>query len=298
MDDPMQVTFGSDFEIEQRLERYAQVRLSPAPASVARMRARVMRETRLAISTGALQAGPAPIDLERRRAQTRRAVLRRVAGLGLAAALSVGAVGGVMAAGTAGGPLYDARVWLESLTLPSGIDARADAEIARLEARMNEILAAAASGDGDAVQDALAAYQAIADEALSGAAGDADALERIRLALDHHLAVLARVADKVPAQASAAIRANIERAIVHNNEVIDRVEKAQGGGNGGGSTVTTDPKPAEKTPKPTKTAKPATTAAPTPAVTTPDPTPARTPQGPPSAKPDKTPPAGGRDSKP
>jgi DNA-binding GntR family transcriptional regulator len=296
MDDPMQASFGADFEIEQRLERYAQVRLSPAPASVARMRARVMRETRLAISSGALRPAPAPVDLDRRRAVARRTALRRVAGLGLAAALSVGAVGGVMAAGTAGGPLYDARVWLESLALPSGIDARADAEIARLEARMTEILAAAGSGDSMAVEDALAAYQAIADEALSGAAGDADALERIRLALDRHLAVLTRVADKVPAQASAAIRANIERAIVHNNEVIDRVQSGNGGGNGGAPVAPTDQNP-EKTPKPDKTPKPAATVAPTPAPT-PDPTPGRTPPGPPSPKPDKTPPAGGGSNKP
>ena len=289
----MQASFGADFEIEQRLERYAQVRLSPTPASVARMRARVMRETRLAISSDALRSTSLPVDIDRRRAQQRRAIVRRVAGLGLAAALSVGTVGGVMAAGTAGGPLYDTRIWLETLTLPAGIEARTDAEIARLEARMTEVLAAAGSGDGAAVQDALAAYEAIADEALLGAAGDADALERIRAALDRHLAVLAGVADKVPGQASAAIRANIERTIIHNNAVIDRVQNGSNGGNGGGPVDPTDQTPADKTPKPAKTPKPEATVA-----ATPDPTPARTPQGPPSERPGKTPPAGGKADKP
>lgn len=296
----MQVSFGADFEIEQRLERYAAVRLNPTPAATARLRARVMRETRIAIAAGRLQAVAHPTVVDRRRAARHRSVWRRAAGIGLAASLSIGAVGGVLAAGQPGGPLYDTRVWLESLALPSDSDNRADAEIARLEARMSEVLAGARSGNNAAVREALVAYAGIADEALSRATGNDGALERILLALGRHLEVLTWVGDRVPDQANAAIQVNIERAIAHSNATIERV---QGAGGGPDSTVRpNNGKPAAKTQKPVATARPADKT-PKPAAATPRPTPVAAtaapvqppqepPQGPPSAKPGKTLPGG------
>lgn len=292
----MQVSFGADFEIEQRLERYAAVRLNPTPAATARLRARVMRDTRIAIAAGRLQAVVHPAVVTRRRAAGHRSIWRRAAGIGLAAALSIGAVSGVLAAGQPGGPLYDARVWLESLALPSDSDNRADAEIARLEARMSEVLAAARSGNNPAVREALVAYEGIADEALSRATGNDAALERILLALGRHLEVLTWVGDKVPDQASAAIQANIERAIAHSNATIERIQGASGGPDS--TARPNDGKPAAKTQKPGATAKPADKT-PKPAAATPRPTPVaatpapvQPPHGPPSAKPGKTPPGG------
>ncbi len=46
----MQASIGGDLEIEQRLDAYARVRLSPTERASARMRARIMREARLTMA--------------------------------------------------------------------------------------------------------------------------------------------------------------------------------------------------------------------------------------------------------
>ena len=298
----MQASLIGDLDMERRLEAYAAVRLSPSALAAARMRARVMREARLgfgaAAEASARAAGIAEIGRRRR-----AGLLRRGLGVLLAACLSLGVAGGAMAAAQAGGPLYSTRMWLEMITLPGGVASRIDAEIVRLESRLAEVLAAARSGDRGAVEAALLAYQAIADEAASLGDGDLAASERLRLALDRHLAVLATVAANVPAQARDSIERNILRAIEHNAATVERME-----GRGGGSA----PQPAGSAPGPDATAKPARSPKPTavpPAVgsprpaATPDPAvaprPAATPVAPESAgsrptpKPDKTPPSKG-----
>jgi hypothetical protein len=291
MDDPMQASIDGDLEIEQRLDAYARVRLSPTERASARMRARVMREARLAMATGSTAS--LPIALDAARARRRGGLKRRGAGLLLAAGLTLAVAGGAMAAAQAGGPLYPTRMWLETIALPADGAARADADLVRLEARMEEVMAAARKGDRAAVAAALLAYQQIADEALIAAQGDAAAIDRLRIALDRHLAVLEAVAAKVPPQASEAIQRNIDRAIERNGATLDRIESKKGG-------PATQPEPAarpDKTPKPT--AEP--TPAPVPAKTQrPQPTPVvvEPPKGPPDPKPDKTPPSRGRSQAP
>ena len=288
----MQVSIGGDLEIEQRLDAYARVRLSPTERASARMRARVMREARIVAAAPTVSA---TTSIDRARARRRGGLLRRGAGLLLAATLSLAVAGGAMAAAQAGGPLYPTRMWLETVTLPADGAARADADLVRLESRMQEVISAARKGDRGAVAAALHAYQEIADEALLAATGDAAAIERVRLALDRHLAVLLAVAAKVPPQASEAIGRNIDRAIERNGATLERIQSNNGGGG-----PATQPGPAakpDKTPKPA--AKPA--AEPTPARTQrPEPTPAATepPKGPPNPKPAKTPPSHGRSQEP
>lgn len=290
MDDPMQASIGGDLEIEQRLDAYARVRLSPTERASARMRARIMREARLTMAAGSTASLIGTIDAARAR---RRGLWRRGAGLLLAAGLSLAVAGGAMAAAQAGGPLYPTRVWLETIALPADGAARADADLERLETRLDEVVAAARKGDRAAVAAALHAYEEIADEALLAAAGDAAATDRLRIALNRHLAVLEAVAAKVPPQASEAIRRNIDRAIERNGATLDRIESNKGG-------PAAQPGPAakpDKTPKPD--AKP--TDPPTPARTQrPLPTPAvvEPPKGPPDPKPDKTPPGHGRSQAP
>lgn len=229
MDDPMYVSTGADFELEQRLDRFAMVRLSPDAAAVARMRARVMREARLSFAASAeVRLAHASLGVARER--RRRILFRRAAGLMAAAALSLGLVAGALAASQPGAPLYDLRVSLEALALPADAEERAEAEVVRLETRLNEILAAARGGDPVAVRAALHAYVTIADEAVAAAAADEDALERIRTALDRHVAVLQGIVGGLPAQAAEAIGANIERAIEHNGKVLERIEAVSPGG--------------------------------------------------------------------
>jgi hypothetical protein len=199
-----------------------------------------------------------------------RARLRRGGALLLAAGLAVGVLGGTAAAAQPGGLLYAARVWVEEVTLPSDPSERAAAELRRLEARMSEIEAAASSGDQDALAAAIAAYGEIADEALGGAGTDTSLLDRLRVALDRHLAVLRAVAATAPAQAQAAIERNIERAVEHNDATLLNIGSRtstpnanQGGGSnaqpGVNQKPATNPTPAatpDQSKKPHPTAKP------------------------------------------
>ena len=150
--------------------------------------------------------------------------MRRASAMLAAAVLSLIAVGGALAASSAGGPLYPARVWIETVTLPSDPGARAAAELTRLESRMSELEAAVRSGDRVAAAAALAAYEQIADEALAGAGTDQAAIDKLVAALDRHVAVLERVASQVPSQAAESINANIEKAINHSDAAIQRID--------------------------------------------------------------------------
>jgi hypothetical protein len=285
MDDPMFASTAGDFDVERRLDAFARARLSPAPGSKARARARIMREARLVFEAQAtartmsarIWATPTP----------RRPVLRRSGGLLLAATLTLGVAGGAMAASDAGGPLYPTRVWFETISLPSNASDRADAEIDRLDARLSELSAAAMCGDQAGVEAALLAYQQIADEALTGAASDADLTERLVTALNNHVTVLQGVAANVPPQAAAAIARNIERAIDHNDAVIERSltqPASSGPGAGPNANPSPDSNPNGGTP-PDKSPKPTTEPAPA-AGATPHPTPTfEPPKGPPSEKP-------------
>lgn len=302
MDDLMRAS-AATLEVERRLDRYAQVRLSPDPATVDRMRARVMREARLALATSA-PAVAAPVEITR---AGPRPLYRRAAALLAAAVLTLGVVGGTMAASRAGGPLYDARVALEALALPSDPALRASAEVGRLEARVQEALSAAAAGDRFALDAAMRAYDSIAAEALTDAGPNLDALERIQAALSHHVDVLSGVAEKVPPQAREAIERNIERARERNSRILERLQggSPNGGSNpgigpaGGGSGVgpTKTPKPT-KPPKSPDTDDPAASVAPSPKSgkpSAPDVDPDEPRSGPPSQRPAPSPrgPAGG-----
>lgn len=279
----MQAMEVRDREIELRLESYARARLSPDPQSVARARARIMREARLQFEASRIAAHMAPAVIT----APRRPMLRRVAMPLVAAGVWIGIAVGSISAAQPGGPLYPTRMWVENATLPNGGVARANTELTRLEARLYEAGAAAARGDAGAVQAALDAYRQIADETIAAAAGDADLEALVAAALDKHRVVLAAVAASLDGRgdntAAAAVEASIQRAIAHNQAVIDRIDEhnasgagGSGGGGGagagggstggagstpGGATGTgtgTDGKP-EKTPKPTPPPKPTPT---------------------------------------
>ena len=300
----MQASLEAHLEVERRLDDFARGRLTPSAASKARSRARVMREARLAFADQAsgAAAATASAELAVARARSRRAAMRRATALLAAAVLSLIAVGGALAASGAGGPLYPARVWIETVTLPSDPGARAAAELTRLESRMSELEAAVRSGDRAAAAAALAAYEQIADEALAGAGTDQAAIDKLLAALDRHVAVLERVASQVPAQAAESINGNIEKAINHNDAAIQRIDAGpNGNGPAGGSGAQPGAGPAAKpeaTPKPEPTPRPTPKASPpgpaphptaAPAGGAAEPTP-KVPPGKPTARPEKTPP--------
>ena len=282
-----------DREIERRLESYARARLSPDPQAVARARARVLREARLQFEASRIAVHMAPTMAHvNRRSMVRRLVMPLLA----ASVWLVIAVGSISAA-QAGGPLYPTRMWVENATLPSAGPSRASAELDRLDARLAEAIAAAARGDATGVQAALNAYRQIADETMLAATGDQALEARVGAALDQHRAVLTAVAARLEGKgndrADAAVEASIQRAIDHNQAVVDTLDAngtggapavgggpatdpgdssggggGSGAGAGAGATATNglDGKP-QQTPKPTPvtpdpTAKPVPTAKP------------------------------------
>jgi hypothetical protein len=270
MDDPMEAVNAADLDLERRLESYARVRLSPDPLAVARMRARVMREVRLEFEIGRTIAAAAV-------APPRRPLARRMLMPILAAGVWLAIAVGTIAAAEPGGPLYPGRMWIERVALPAHPAARTAAEISQLESRLAEVMAAAAEGDDDAALAALAAYRQIADVTLVEAGLDEGRLAEVRAALDRHLSVLAAVADQLASRgndrAAAAIQANLERTIEHNNAVIKTLTQPSRNGAPATTGGNSQPKPSPAT-EPGQTDPPAT--------------------GPASPKPVKTPPGQSR----
>ncbi len=147
-------------ELERLIERYGRVRLDPSPAQSRRARAAVMEEAwrrRLApeLAEAAARTAAAP---------GRRGLFASWGGRRLGGALVAASLAGLMigssafAASRAGGPLYDTRLSLEALTLPSDPSTRLDAELARAQSRIAEIAEAASRGDDGAVNAAVRAY--------------------------------------------------------------------------------------------------------------------------------------------
>jgi hypothetical protein len=291
-------------ELERLMARYARVRLEPSPAQSKRARAALMEAAwRRRIDPGDT------ISAHGRRWPARRAPfagwsMRRV-GMAMSAAVLAGLMIGtsVFAASRAGGPLYETRVALETLTLPAEASAHVDAQLQRAQERLAEAVEAAGRHDDRATAAALDAYDTTIN--------DLDALEggpaaRALEAVLHHREILLGIAAGAPAGAANGLA----RAIETSDRVIQALATpgpgtGAGGDNGVGSgpgnagvgapgaNPTAQPveptaRPA-KTPAPTATAKPAKTPAPTatakPAKT---PAPAATPE--PTQKPGKTPP--------
>ena len=203
----------NDDELLRRLEAYASARLSPDVRSAAAARARILSEAEFALSRDRPGGAVSP---------RRASIGRRLRPVLLAAAVgSTLVVGGVAFAADAGGPLYSLRVWWETATLPGAPDARTDAEIGRLDARLAELRVAVEMGYGNAAGAAAAAYRGIVDEAIRGAAGDDRREMILENALNRHIEVLTELLDKVPAQARDAIQGAIGRS----GEAIDRIGK-------------------------------------------------------------------------
>lgn len=204
-------------ELERILAAYAEARLAPDPRATAATRARVIREAEFAFVAASEAAAERAARAARRRAGWRRFGVRY--GL-LAAVLTLSvAFAGVALASEAGDPLYGLRVWLETATLPSGGDARAIAEIERLDARVVELTEAVASGNENAAAAAAAAYRSIVDEAVLGAAGDGKRQMLLEDALSRHVEVLTALLDKVPSSA----RGSIENAIGESGKAIEKI---------------------------------------------------------------------------
>ena len=217
----------TDDQLARRLVAYAGLRLSPTPNASARMRARVLAAA-AGMPARTASHPEVPVSLAAYRA--RFGGRSRLFGALMAAALSVLLIGGVAFASSAGGPLYGVRLWVETVALPSEPGARADADVDRLNARLDEAVGAARNGNGGATAAALAAYREILDDALAAAGQPESRSERLEAALARHQLVLATLLEYAPEPARDAL----ERAIERSNQAIERIGAGQSnGGNGG-----------------------------------------------------------------
>jgi hypothetical protein len=204
-------------EISRRLEAFADTRLNPSLSGTSRMRTTVMNAANrragliaadrafdaAAVATTTATTVPAPAAGRSRLAMP--AWRRPMAALA-AGALMLALVGGTASAASAGGPLYAARIWVEMANLPAGALARADAEVTRLDARLQEAKQAYANGDGPAAEAALAAYSVILSEAVDDSAADPVASAAIESNLTRHVADLELMVASVPPTSQGAVR--------------------------------------------------------------------------------------------
>jgi hypothetical protein len=265
MDDEMIDLIAGDARLRRRLEAYADLRLSPDLTTSSRIRARVLavahRQADLARADAALTIVTETTERTLRPARRRRAPWQRVLVGLLAASLALGAAAGSAFAARPGGALYEPRVWLETLTLPSDPSQRALAELDRLERRLAEAAEAVRSGDTAGATAALEAYERILEQASAAAiaAQDDVAAAVLETGVGHNLDVLRALMLAVPDQAAGAIARVVQRVIDRSDRAIDRIEQGQGAPAGApiGQPVGPSAKPTkaptpEPTPKPTK----------------------------------------------
>jgi len=265
MDNEMIDLMAGDARLRQRLEVYAETRLTPDLATSSRIRARVLavahRQADLARADAALTVVTAATERAAMPSRRRRARWRRPLVALLAASLGVGAVAGSAFAARPAGSLYGARLWLETLTLPNDPSQRALAELDRLQHRLIEAAEAVRTGDTAGAAAALAAYEAIMEQASSAAiaAQDDVAAAVLQTGVGRNVKMLQALILALPDEATDAIQQAVQRAIDRSDRAIERIERGQQGPNSGpngtpgGTTAKPTKTPTEEpTPKPTK----------------------------------------------
>lgn len=199
MDERDALTAIAGEDLERELRTYVSARLSPDRFASHRMRTAVMEHARTAMPAGA----PAPASHRLDVLSAFRVGARRLAPFALVAALAIGSGTVAGAAATPGGPLYPVRVWVETALLPSGGNARSDAQQALLNERIDEISGALGAGNGAAADAASNAYDQEVDQAVAQAAQDRATLLGLRDTVARHLAHLqglVKPSDKANAQ--------------------------------------------------------------------------------------------------
>jgi hypothetical protein len=243
-----------DPEIERLLDAFAELRLSPSVVATTRMRASVMAAAhrRAALlqadataavlgSVGATSSGvsrtPGALRSATRVGSQGGLRWRRPVAALLAATLTLGVLASTAAASSAGGALYTSRIWIETVNLPRDVLARAQAEVVRLDRRVQEASDASAAGDTAATEAALEAYSSILAVATSETGGDPTATSTLDESVTRHVVVLTALGGTVP----AAARPAIEHALASSTKALEDLEQpgtppGSNGGQGGPGT--------------------------------------------------------------
>ncbi|HJW22537.1 MAG TPA: hypothetical protein VJ506_08930 [Candidatus Limnocylindrales bacterium] len=201
MDDSDRVGEG---ELEGLLRAYAGARLSPDQWASIRMRAAV------------LEHGHGTSAASARRISWLR-VLRPATLVGLIAILAVGTGATAALAASPGGPLYDARLWVETtvLNLSGGT---AQLRVDQMDERIDEITNAVDDGNTNAADAAGNAYGAEVSAAAQAAQNRAD-LQALRAAIANHLAHL-----QAMAHSSSKAQANLDRLIAKDIAALATID--------------------------------------------------------------------------
>ena len=186
----------------RRVQELARSRFSASPATLDRIEARVASAFRLARHP-VLQVQPASNRHPRWRHWFPRWSALIVA---LMAVTGSGAV--ASAESRAGHSLYGVRLAVESATLPAAATDRVDAQVTRLNRRIDE--AVEAGLDDRAVLDAIHAYRATLGELTELADAHPDQSLAVVRALDHQISSLERLV----ATTDETIRPEVNRAIL------------------------------------------------------------------------------------
>jgi hypothetical protein len=289
-------------ELTRRLEAYAEARLTPDLSATTRMRARVMAAAHRQAALARAEADRVAEEAALRRLaeRPRRSPWRRPLTALLAAGLTLAVGVGSVAAAQPGGPLYGARIFAETLSLPSEPNARAQAELSRLQDRLAEAAAAGHAGDVNAANAALDAYAAIVNEATAAVGNDVAAAATLETGVRSNIAVLTVLAGRtdVPDAAREAIDGALQRAIDRSDSALDQMHGRPG-------ATPTDSPPGQEgrptpTPRPTKSANPnkPPTLEPAGATAKPTPRPQATPKPQATPRPERTPRSDGRPTQP
>jgi hypothetical protein len=234
-----------DIEMYRRLDAFAQMRLAPDAAAMARIRSVLMGQA-LAMADArvaglALPAQQPAIVVERPLLPALRMPVTRRSAAFLAACLTLGLVAGSVSASAAGGPLYGPRLWLEEANLPSAPLAHANGQLDRLDARLEEVRVAVASSNAGATEAALVAYTEILEDLETQALADPAVADQVLDDIARRQLVLIALLGKVPPQAQDALQhalqqgANAVEAIGDDGNPGDPVRRGGGPAGGQGS---------------------------------------------------------------
>src|SRR4051812_19407124 len=129
-------------ELDSQLQTYASARLTPSPDAVRRMRKTVVLRAADLAAIRQFEADRLAAEEERRRNSHRGlsgwlGLHRRASAALLAASMTFASVAAVLAA-PPGSPLYGTRVWVQTVFLPSSVDARAAAHVDLLEQQVED----------------------------------------------------------------------------------------------------------------------------------------------------------------
>ncbi len=244
---------GSELAVAGLLGQYARVCLSPSRDTLSRVRSATL-------TAAAAAAASAPeVGRQRSRMGARPAAAafhpRLAAAVAAVGVLLIGSVGFAAAQSGPGQPFYHLRLDLEAAGLPpAGSTARADADMDRAQARLNDIASAVARHDWNAAADAADAYADVVTP--MSPPRNPKALEQFQANMTRQLNRLTALKAQSPAQAATAmdnaiarLQALLERGLPTNQPTDDpckqtgpdKPKATPGTGNNGNPCKPTDP---------------------------------------------------------